>query len=42
MKDSLVNLAYEIELEPGEKLTLPKSLIAQVDTEGLYDDYPPQ
>jgi len=31
MKDSLVNLTYEIELEPGEKLTLPESLIAQVD-----------
>jgi len=32
MKNSLVNLTYEIELEPGEKLTLPESLIAQVDT----------
>jgi len=31
MKDSLVNSTYEIELEPGEKLTLPESLIAQVD-----------
>ncbi len=31
VKDSLVSLTYEIELEPGEKLTLPKSLIAQVD-----------
>ena len=26
MKDSLVKLTYEIELEPGEKLTLPQAL----------------
>jgi len=25
MKNSLVNLTYEIELKPGEKLTLPVS-----------------
>jgi len=31
MKNSLVNLTYEIELEPGEKLTLPDSLIAHVN-----------
>ncbi|MBL7183811.1 MAG: hypothetical protein ISS50_05110 [Anaerolineae bacterium] len=31
MKNSLVNLTYEIELEPGEKLTLPESLIAHVN-----------
>jgi len=30
MKNSPVNLTYEIELEPGEKLTLPASLIDQV------------
>ena len=30
MKNSLVNLTYEIELKPGEKLTLPESLIAHV------------
>jgi len=28
MKNGLVNLTYEVELEPGEKLTLPESLIA--------------
>jgi len=32
MKNSLVNLTYEIELKPGEKLTLPESLIAHVNT----------
>jgi hypothetical protein len=31
MKNGLVNLTYEIELEPGEKLTLPESLIAHVE-----------
>jgi len=31
MKGSLVGLTCEIELEPGEELTLPESLIAQVD-----------
>ena len=31
MQDSLVNLTYEIELEPGEKLTLPESLITYVN-----------
>jgi len=30
MKNSLVNLTYEIELEPGERLTLPESLIAHL------------
>jgi hypothetical protein len=30
MENSLVNLTYEIELEPGEKLTLPASLTAHV------------
>ena len=30
MKNGLVNLTYEIELEPGERLTLPESLIAHV------------
>jgi hypothetical protein len=29
---SLLNLTYEIELKPGEKLTLPASLINAVDT----------
>jgi hypothetical protein len=29
-KNSLVNLTYEIELEPGEKFTLPASLIEKV------------
>lgn len=28
---SLLNLTYEIELKPGEKLTLPTSLIDAVD-----------
>jgi hypothetical protein len=28
---SLLNLTYEIELKPGEKLTLPTSLINAVD-----------
>lgn len=30
MKSALVNLTYEVELEPGERLTLPESLIANV------------
>ncbi len=30
VKNSSINLTYEIELEPGEKLTLPESLIAHV------------
>jgi len=30
MKNSLVNLTYEVELEPGERLTLPESLIAHL------------
>jgi hypothetical protein len=30
MKSSLVNLTYEIELQPGETLTLPQSLVEQV------------
>jgi hypothetical protein len=32
MRNSLVDLTYEIELEPGERLTLPESLIARVST----------
>ena len=31
MQNNLVNLTYEIELEPGEKLTLPESLITHVN-----------
>jgi len=27
MKSQLINLTYEIELQPGEKLTLPESLV---------------
>ena len=30
MKSFLNNLTYEIELQPGENLTLPESLVAQV------------
>jgi len=30
METTLVNLTYEIELQPGEKLTLPASLIDSV------------
>jgi len=30
MKDKLLNLSYEIELQPGEKLTLPPNLVASV------------
>lgn len=30
MKSSLVNLTYEIELQPGETLTLPQSIVEQV------------
>jgi len=30
MKDRLRNLAYEIELQPGEKLTLPPALVEGV------------
>lgn len=30
MKTNLLQLTYEIELQPGEKLTLPQSLIASV------------
>jgi hypothetical protein len=30
MKDSLKHLAYEIELQPGEKLTLPPALVQSV------------
>lgn len=30
MKSSLMNLTYEIEIQPGETLTLPKSLVEQV------------
>ena len=31
MKNNLVNLTYEIELKPGEKLTLPESLRAHIN-----------
>ena len=27
MKSELINLTYEIELQPGEKLSLPESLV---------------
>ena len=30
MKSSLINLTYEIEIKPGETLTLPKSLVEQI------------
>lgn len=30
MKSSLINLTYEIELQSGETLTLPQSLVEQV------------
>ena len=30
MKSNLTNLTYEIELQPGEKLTLPESLVESV------------
>jgi hypothetical protein len=30
MKDLLVKLSYEVELEPGEKLTLPQALADSV------------
>ena len=30
MKSSLVNLTYEIEIQPGETLTLPESLVEQI------------
>jgi len=30
MRNSLVNLTYEIELEPGERLTSPESVIAHI------------
>ncbi len=30
MEASLVNLSYEIELQPGEKLSLPQSLLDSV------------
>ena len=30
MKSSLINLTYEIEIQSGETLTLPQSLIDQV------------
>ena len=32
MKSDPINLTYEIELEPGEKLTLPESLVSSVGT----------
>jgi hypothetical protein len=30
MRSGLVNLTYEIELQPGEKLTLPESLVESI------------
>ena len=30
MKSNLINLTYEVELQPGEKLALPKSLVESV------------
>ncbi|MEW6498274.1 MAG: hypothetical protein AB1589_38110 [Cyanobacteriota bacterium] len=30
MKSQLINLTYEIELQPGEKLTIPESLVESV------------
>jgi hypothetical protein len=30
MESQLINLTYEIELQPGEKLTLPVSLVESV------------
>jgi hypothetical protein len=30
MKSDLINLTYEVELQPGEKLTLPESLVSSV------------
>lgn len=30
MKSSVNNLTYEIDLQPGETLTLPESLVAQI------------
>jgi hypothetical protein len=32
MKSDPINLTYEIELAPGEKLTLPESLVSSVGT----------
>jgi hypothetical protein len=31
MKEKLLNLTYEVEILPGEKLTLPDSLIDKID-----------
>jgi hypothetical protein len=31
MKEKLLNLTYEIEVLPGEKLTLPDSLLEKID-----------
>lgn len=30
MKSSLLNVIYEVELQPGEKLTLPESLVESI------------
>jgi hypothetical protein len=30
MKSELINLIYEIELQPGEKLTLPESIVESI------------
>jgi hypothetical protein len=32
MKSDPINLTYEIELAPGEKLTLPESLVSSIGT----------
>lgn len=31
MKSTLVNITYEIEIQPGEKLTLPSSLVNKLE-----------
>jgi hypothetical protein len=35
MKSQLINLTYEIELQPGEKLSLPESLVQSLGA-GLW------
>lgn len=32
MKGKLINVTYEIELQPGEKLTLPEYLVESIGT----------
>lgn len=42
MQNSLVTLTYEIELKPGEKLTLPESLSAHINAGALaHHNTPP-